>query len=83
MTEFTKGYVFVNGHNLGRYWNIGPQKSLYCPAAWLKEGSNEILVLEMSKRKFNGAAIWGTDISDRQIQDSNKTVNGDAAHRML
>jgi beta-galactosidase len=26
-----KGYVWVNGHNLGRYWGVGPQQSLYCP----------------------------------------------------
>ena len=43
---FKKGYVWVNGFNLGRYWEIGPQKSLYLPGALLKE-ENEIIVLEM------------------------------------
>jgi len=42
-----KGVVWVNGHNLGRYWNIGPQKQLYCPAPWLKEGKNEIVVFDL------------------------------------
>ncbi len=42
-----KGVVWVNGHNLGRYWNIGPQKRLYCPAPWLKKGKNEIVVFDM------------------------------------
>jgi beta-galactosidase len=39
--------VWVNGHNLGRYWNIGPQHRLYCPAGWLKRGANEIVVLDL------------------------------------
>jgi len=43
-----KGLVFVNGNNLGRYWEIGPQKSLYLPGAWLKtDAPNEIIVLEL------------------------------------
>lgn len=43
---FKKGYVWINGFNLGRYWHIGPQKSLYLPGALLKD-KNEIVVLEM------------------------------------
>ncbi|MBH8558112.1 glycoside hydrolase family 35 protein [Hymenobacter negativus] len=44
-----KGSVWVNGHNLGRYWAIGPQQTLYVPAEWLKKGTNEITVLELLK----------------------------------
>lgn len=40
-----KGQVWVNGHHLGRYWQIGPQQTLYLPASWLKAGANEVLVL--------------------------------------
>lgn len=43
---FKKGYVFINGFNLGRYWEVGPQKSLYIPGALLKD-KNEIIVLEV------------------------------------
>ncbi|HWA82444.1 MAG TPA: beta-galactosidase family protein [Fimbriimonadaceae bacterium] len=42
-----KGVVWVNGHNLGRYWEIGPQKRLYCPAPWLKSGRNEVIVFDL------------------------------------
>lgn len=42
-----KGAVWVNGKSLGRFWNIGPQQTLYLPAPWLKEGENEIVVFEM------------------------------------
>lgn len=47
MRTYTKGVVWVNGHNLGRYWNIGPQFKLYCPAPWLKKGKNTITVLDL------------------------------------
>ena len=50
MNGFTKGYVFVNGFNLGRYWDIGPQKALYLPSAVLKD-ENEIIILELEKYK--------------------------------
>lgn len=47
MRGWTKGAVWVNGHALGRYWNIGPQQTLYVPGPWLKSGVNRITVLEM------------------------------------
>jgi beta-galactosidase len=47
VTQWEKGVVWVNGHNLGRYWNIGPQKQLYCPAPWLKKGKNEIVIFDL------------------------------------
>jgi len=47
MSNYQKGVVFVNGHNLGRYWNIGPQKRLYCPAPWLNKGKNVIIVFDL------------------------------------
>lgn len=47
MTRWGKGAVWVNGKSLGRFWNIGPQQTLYLPAPWLKEGENEIVVFEM------------------------------------
>jgi beta-galactosidase len=39
----------VNGHNLGRYWRIGPQQSLFVPSAWLKAGRNEVVVLDLEE----------------------------------
>jgi beta-galactosidase len=36
--ELLKGYIWVNGRNLGRYWKKGPQLSLFCPGVWLKKG---------------------------------------------
>ena len=47
VSNYTKGILWVNGHNLGRYWNIGPQKRLYCPSSWLREGMNEIMIFDL------------------------------------
>ncbi len=44
---WTKGVAWVNGFNLGRYWNIGPQKRLYVPAPLLREGENELVLFEL------------------------------------
>ncbi len=49
-SSWGKGMAWVNGHNLGRFWNIGPHQTLYCPGPWLKRGGNELVVFE-----FNGA----------------------------
>ena len=42
-----KGLVYVNGHALGRIWEIGPQQTLYMPGCWLKKGENQILVFDI------------------------------------
>jgi beta-galactosidase len=49
MRKWGKGCVWINGHHLGRYWQIGPQQTLYVPAEWLKKGKNEITVFELNK----------------------------------
>jgi len=41
-----KGFVWVNGHNLGRVWSIGPQHSLFLPAPWLRRGRNEVVLFD-------------------------------------
>jgi beta-galactosidase len=53
LSKWGKGSVWLNGHNLGRYWNIGPQQTIYVPAEWLKSGKNEIVILELIKTDQN------------------------------
>lgn len=49
---FTKGFILINGVNIGRYYNpAGPQKTLYVPACWLKQGKNEIILFESDEVK--------------------------------
>lgn len=62
MSNYKKGMVYVNGHNLGRYWYIGPQQRLYCPASWLKKGKNEIVVFDLLQ--LEPAGIKGRETLD-------------------
>ena len=48
--DLGKGAVWINGHAIGRYWNIGPQATLYVPGPWLRRGANRILVLDLFPR---------------------------------
>jgi beta-galactosidase len=66
MRGWGKGNVWVNGHNLGRYWHIGPQQSLFLPAPWLRKGKNEVIVLDLleaSTRSVQGRKdpVWGNE----------------------
>lgn len=46
MEAWGKGIIFVNGHNIGRYWQVGPQQTLYIPGVWLNKGENKIVIFE-------------------------------------
>ena len=48
MSSWGKGLVWVNGHCIGRFWEVGPQHTLYLPGCWLKKGKNEIVVLDIT-----------------------------------
>jgi len=51
-----KGAVWINGHPVGRFWNVGPQQTLYLPGPWLRKGANEVIVftLEGHTRHLRG-----------------------------
>jgi len=42
-----KGALWINGHAIGRFWNVGPQLTLYVPGPWLRRGKNEIVVFDL------------------------------------
>ncbi len=68
LDNFKKGFVLVNGYNIGRYWEIGPQVTLYIPASLLKKGKNEIVV-------FEGDGLKGepvVEFCDTPVIDKNK-----------
>ena len=58
-SEFTKGQLWLNGRALGRIWNVGPQKTLYTPAPWLKEGRNEVIVFDLDGKM--GRSVRGLE----------------------
>jgi hypothetical protein len=45
--HFGKGLVYVNGHGMGRIWEVGPQQTLYIPGCWLNKGENEVVVFDV------------------------------------
>lgn len=49
-----KGFVFVNGFNIGRFWpSVGPQITMYVPKDLLKHGKNDFYIVELQKVPFN------------------------------
>lgn len=57
----TKGEVWVNGSPLGRFWNIGPEKTLYLPGPWLRQGNNEVVIFDLKAQP--GRSLQGLDHS--------------------
>jgi beta-galactosidase len=51
ISKLGKGVIWINGHPLGRFWNIGPQDTLYVPAPWLKKGRNEVILFDLFPAK--------------------------------
>lgn len=47
LSHWGKGDLWVNGHCLGRFWNIGPTQTAYAPGCWLHAGTNEIMLLDL------------------------------------
>jgi beta-galactosidase len=69
--NFTKGFVWVNGHPLGRVWKIGPQKSLYLPGVWLNKGKNDVIIFDLEGapgRMLEGRALPVLDENLRHDQ---------------
>ncbi|XP_055212406.2 beta-galactosidase-1-like protein 3 isoform X3 [Gorilla gorilla gorilla] len=58
LLNWNYGFVFVNGRNLGRCWNMGPQKTLYLPGVWLHPEDNEVILFE---KMMSGPDIKSTD----------------------
>ena len=48
LSGFEKGAVWLNAFNLGRYWRVGPQQSLYIPDGLFRAGENELVVLDLA-----------------------------------
>jgi beta-galactosidase len=60
MRNWGYGVVWVNGHNLGRYWDVGASRSLYLPGPWQKKGTNEIVILELRDNPPKALEVAGT-----------------------
>ena len=56
-TGWGKGCVWVNGFNVGRFWEIGPQLSLYIPGPLLHSGKNEIIIFETEGKRSSTISL--------------------------
>ena len=75
MKDWQKGYVWVNGHLLGRYWNVGPQERLYCPGEFLKDGTNTIEILDLFMTTDTPPAISGKTERNMEVHKQTKSLN--------
>ena len=69
MSTWGKGMVWVNGYNIGRYWKIGPQQTLFMPGCWLKKGKNEIIILDLETPKALQVTAVTTPVLDKIVVD--------------
>lgn len=70
VSTWGKGMVWVNGHNLGRFWKIGPQQTLFVPGVWLKSGKNEIIVLDVDQPSERFVEGLSEPVLDRIAPDA-------------
>lgn len=70
MQGWGKGIVFVNGINLGRYWRVGPQQTLYLPGCYLKKGKNTIVIFEqLNETRHNAISTVSEPVLDKLIKE--------------
>ncbi len=58
------GYMWLNGHNIGRHWEIGPQREFFLPECWLKFGNGQTNVLVLGlQQTINGAELRSAEVA--------------------
>lgn len=70
-----KGMAWVNGHHLGRFWSIGPTQTMFLPGCWLKDGENEVVILDLEGP--SDATVAGLDAP---ILDEVRNGGAERAH---
>jgi hypothetical protein len=55
------GFVYLNGHCLGRCWQNGPQREFFLPECWLNLGGENRLAVSLRPTKE------GADVSEAEI----------------
>lgn len=66
LRNWSFGVVWVNGHNLGRFWDRGGLRSLFLPSQWLKQGRNEIVILELHDAPKTAEVSGGTQVIEEK-----------------
>lgn len=68
--DLKKGAVWINGHDIGRYWDTGPQDTLYVPGPWLHRGWNQIVIFDLESLKSPHLAGLARPILDGPARPS-------------
>lgn len=83
MSTWGKGMVWVNGHAMGRFWEIGPQQTLFMPGCWLNKGENEIIVLDLKGPEKASVKGLKTPILDLLREKAPETHRKEGEHLNL
>lgn len=70
------GYMWLNGHNIGRHWEAGPQREYFLPECWLNYGKKKNTLVLGLRQTANGASIRAMEIApypDAAEARSNRT----------
>jgi len=77
--DLKKGAVWINGHAIGRYWDIGPQDTLYVPGPWLHRGWNQIVIFDVEDLKSPHVAGLTQPILNGPVRSSDTLAAESAA----
>lgn len=69
LSSWGKGMIWVNGYNIGRFWKIGPQQTVFVPGPWLKKGINEVLILDLEVPQKASIRGLAKPIIDKIVPD--------------
>jgi beta-galactosidase len=79
MRQWSMGVAWVNGHNLGRFWDRGGLRSLWVPGQWMKKGPNEITILELHDPPKAAQVSGGKEIIEEAAVPFPVRLDGKAA----
>lgn len=57
------GYMWLNGHNIGRHWEAGPQREYYLPECWLHFGGKKNVLVMGLRQTANGAVLKAIEVA--------------------
>ncbi len=78
--DLHKGAVWINGHAIGRYWDIGPQDTLYVPGPWLHPGWNQIVVFDIDGVQSPRLAGLTAPILNGAVRETDEPQSETAKH---
>lgn len=57
------GFMWLNGHDIGKHWEAGPQREFYLPECWLKFGGEKNVIVLGLRQTINGGTIKAAEVS--------------------